>query len=37
MRAWYRLRDVLGYDFGRVIEEDTTLDDSVRSIRSSIA
>jgi predicted kinase len=34
MRGWYRSRDVLGYDFERVIDEKSTLDDSVALIRS---
>lgn len=37
MRRWHRPRDVLGYDFERVIEEDSTLDDTVTLIRSAIA
>lgn len=35
MRPWYRPRDVLGYDFERIIEEDSSLDDTVSSIRST--
>lgn len=37
MRTWYRPRDVLGYDFERVIGEESTLDDTVSLIRSAIA
>ena len=37
MRPWYRPRDVLGYDFERVIEERSTLDDTVSLIRSAFA
>jgi predicted kinase len=37
MRPWYRPRDVLGYDFERVIAEDSTLEDTVSLIRNTIA
>lgn len=37
MRAWYKPRDVLGYDFERVIDEDSTLDDTLMLIRSAVA
>jgi guanylate kinase len=37
MRRWYKPRDVMGYDFERVIDEDSTLDDTVNLIRSAIA
>lgn len=37
MRAWYRPRDVLGYDFERIIPEDSALDDTVSSIRRALA
>lgn len=37
MRNWYRPRDVLGYDFERLVDEDSTLDDTVSLIRSAIA
>jgi chloramphenicol 3-O-phosphotransferase len=36
MRRWYRSRDLLGYDFERVIDETSTLDDSVASILSML-
>jgi hypothetical protein len=37
MRPWYRPNDVLGYDFERVIDETSSIDDTVRSIRSATA
>jgi adenylate kinase family enzyme len=37
MRSWYKPRDVFGYDFERVIDEHSTLEDTVRLIRSAIA
>ena len=37
MRTWYSARDLLGFDFERVVEEASTLDDTVRSIRRAIA
>jgi len=37
MRSWYKARDLLGYDFERVIGEDRTLDDTVDLVRSAIA
>lgn len=36
MRAWYRGRDVLGYEFERVLGEDSSADDTVRAIRATI-
>ncbi len=35
MRTWYRGRDLLGYDFERVIDEHSTIDDTVRLIQSA--
>ena len=37
MRRWYRPHDLLGYDFERVIDERSTLDDTVSLIRGAIA
>ncbi len=37
MRAWYRPHDVLGYDFERVIDEGSTLDETVTLIHDAIA
>lgn len=37
MRTWYRPRDVLGYDFERVIGEESTFDDTVSLIHGAIA
>ncbi len=36
MRTWYRPCDVLGYDFERVIDEHSTLDNTVSLTRSAI-
>lgn len=35
MRRWYRPRDILGYDFERLIDENSTLDETVRLIRDA--
>jgi len=37
MCSWYKARDLLGYDFERVIGEDSTLGDTVDLIRRAIA
>lgn len=37
MRSWYTARDLLGYDFERVIGEDSTLAAAVELIRRAIA
>ena len=36
MRKWYKAPDLLGYDFERVIGEDSLLDDTVELIRRAI-
>lgn len=37
MRAWYRPHDVLSYDFERVIDEGSTLDETVTLIHDAVA
>jgi chloramphenicol 3-O-phosphotransferase len=37
MRRWYRPRDLLGYDFEQVIDERSTLDETVARVRAAIA